>query len=310
MEKPRRSRSDYLADLGLRAVIGLCLALPYRRRVPLMGWIVARIVSPLARWPRRIRENLAYVMPEMPEAEVRRLVRKVPDNFGRSMIEIYSGDPVPRSRARHCRLAEAASRRWQRRATTGQPVMLVTGHFGNYDAPRAALVAQRLSGRRPVSSGAQRLFQRPLFRRHRRAWRADVLTDRRDLPKMIRFIREGGMQGIVIDLNAFGGEHLDFLGKPALTAISAAEIALKYGALLVPIYGIRQPGGLDFDIRVEAPIPHSDPVTMTQALNDSLAALVRQYPDQWFWIHRRWKLPRDGVRRLNTQFAGRPHRCT
>jgi KDO2-lipid IV(A) lauroyltransferase len=46
---------------------------------------------------------------------------------------------------------------------------------------------------------------------------------------------------------------------------------------------------LHFDLLIEAPIPHTDPVTMTQALNDSLAAQVRLRPEQWFWVHRRWR---------------------
>ena len=45
----------------------------------------------------------------------------------------------------------------------------------------------------------------------------------------------------------------------------------------------------DKDLLIEAPIPHTDPVTMTQALNDSLATQVRLRPEQWFWVHRRWR---------------------
>ena len=75
----------------------------------------------------------------------------------------------------------------------------------------------------------------------------------------------------------------------ARTALSAAELALKYDALLVPTYAVRRPDGLTFDIIVEPPIPHGSAKAMTQALNDSLETLVRQHMDQWFWVHRRWK---------------------
>jgi len=83
--------------------------------------------------------------------------------------------------------------------------------------------------------------------------------------------------------------RLDFLGKPAPTALSAAEMALRYDALLVPIYAERLENGIDFRITVEAPIPPSDAITMTQALNDSLSWAVRRRPGQWLWVHRRWK---------------------
>ena len=66
-------------------------------------------------------------------------------------------------------------------------------------------------------------------------------------------------------------------------------MALKYDAELIPTYAIRQSDGLGFRIIVDAPIARDTPEAMTQALNNNLEALIRRYPDQWFWIHRRWK---------------------
>jgi KDO2-lipid IV(A) lauroyltransferase len=66
-------------------------------------------------------------------------------------------------------------------------------------------------------------------------------------------------------------------------------MALKMKAELIQVYAVRQPDGLTFRILVDAPVPHSDAETMTQALNDALEARVRDHMDQWFWIHRRWK---------------------
>ena len=79
------------------------------------------------------------------------------------------------------------------------------------------------------------------------------------------------------------------MGIPARTAVSAAELALRYDALLIPFYGIRQEDGLSFECVLEAPVPHSNPMTMTQALNDSLSARINASPEQWFWVHRRWR---------------------
>ena len=112
---------------------------------------------------------------------------------------------------------------------------------------------------------------------------------RKGLTGVLKFLRSGGMMGIATDQYVQNGADLTFFGKLAPTAVSAAELAIKYDALILPIYGIRQPDGLSFEIRVEAPIPHTDPKTMTQALNDSLEAQVREHMGQWFWLHRRWK---------------------
>ena len=67
----RPARAGYFcSNLVLRALIGLALLVPYRWRVPMMGWLVSRVLSPLAGGRKRIRNNLKLVMPELPEAEV------------------------------------------------------------------------------------------------------------------------------------------------------------------------------------------------------------------------------------------------
>ena len=110
---------------------------------------------------------------------------------------------------------------------------------------------------------------------------------------MIRFLKAGGMLGLLSDHHMAHGELVDFLGKPAWTATSAAKMALKYNALLVPLYATRTPDGLSFTIEIEEPIPHTDALTMTRALNDSASARVRAHMGQWFWLHRRWKKAGD-----------------
>ena len=105
----------------------------------------------------------------------------------------------------------------------------------------------------------------------------------------VRHLKGGGQLVLLFDQHVLFAPVLDFMGEPARTALSAAELALRYDALLIPFYGIRQADGLSFETVLEAPVPHSDPVTMTQALNDSLSDRIRQAPEQWFWVHRRWR---------------------
>jgi KDO2-lipid IV(A) lauroyltransferase len=80
------------------------------------------------------------------------------------------------------------------------------------------------------------------------------------------------------------------MGKPAFPATSAAEIALKFGAVMIPYFARRKANGLDFDIYIENPIQPSDPVTMMTEATQRLERHVRAAPEQWLWGHRRWKL--------------------
>lgn len=280
------------AGFGTRAVLWLMkglLRLPYRIRVPLCGWITAWIIAPLAGYRARVRENLARILPDLPRSEVRRLMRAVPDNVGRSLIEIWSG-PEFVVRAMQAPVTGLAVLEEARAA--GRPVVLVTGHIGNYDAARAALIGRgfRIGALYRVMDDA--VFNEAYVRAIEAVGEPMFPRGRRGMGEMLRFFKSGGMLAFAIDQHIGHGADLDFLGHTARTALSAAELALKYDALLVPFYGIRRPDGMTFDVVIEAPVPRGTAEEMTQALNDSLGALVRRHPEQWFWIHRRWKAPR------------------
>lgn len=290
MSEPAAKGQDlryWLSDCVIRSVLWLMQRLPWRQRLGLSAVLMSRIVSPLAGYGERVRQNLAFVMPDLPEAEVRRMMHAVPANLGRTLAELYSGDEFVRRVAVEV-LSGPGLAALDAAHRTNRPVMLVTGHIGNYDAVRAALIHRGFR-----VGGLYREMSNPYFNRHYVAAISRIGTPlfprgRKGLADMLRFLRSGGMVGLVLDQHMGDGAPLTFLGRPALTALSAAEMALRYGALVVPTYGIRRPDG-GFDIIIEEPIPEAAPEVMTQALNDSLEAHVRRHMDQWLWIHRRWK---------------------
>lgn len=277
----------WISDWMIRAALFVLLSLPYGTRVRLSALLMSRIVSPLAGYDVRIRKNLKLIVPDMQQAEVDHIVRTVPANLGRTLAELYSGpDFVNRVACETLQGQGVAALDEAHR--TGRPVMLVTGHIGNYDAVRGMLTRR---GYRV--GGLYREMENPFFNRHYVAAISRIGTPlfprgRKGLANMVRFLKSGGMVGLVLDQHVRDGARLTFMGRDALTALSAAEMALRYNALVVPTYGIRRPDG-GFDLIIEAPIPHCAPEVMTQALNDSLEARVRTNMDQWLWTHRRWK---------------------
>jgi KDO2-lipid IV(A) lauroyltransferase len=278
----------WITDRLIRAALWLVLSLPFDARRSLAAALMTRIVAPVSGWRKRIRENLALVRPDLTEPEVARLVRDVPRSIGRTLAELYSG-PDFVARVAQEPLQGAGVPALEEAHRTGRPVLLVTGHLGNYDAIRGGLIAR---GYRV--GGLYRPMDNPYFNHHYVAAISRIGTPlfprgRKGLADMVRFLKGGGMVGVVLDQSMGDGAILRFFGHEALTALSPAEMALRYNALVVPTYGIRRPDG-GFDMVIEAPIPHSDPETMTQALNDSLEAQVRLHMDQWLWTHRRWKM--------------------
>lgn len=284
-----RARAGYFATNAiLRGLIGLALLVPYRWRIPAMGWLVSRVLAPVSGLGKRVRDNLALVCPDLPEDEVRRLCRAVPDNAGRTIIELYSG----REFVEHVRdtpISGPGFAALEEARAAGRPVILMTGHFGNYDVARANLI------RRGHQMGSlYRRMSNPYFNAHYVRTITGIgepmfEQGRRGMMEMVRHLRKSGIIAIVGDLHVHGGRELSFFGKPAVTSVVPAELALKHNAALIPIYAVRQPDGLSFELVMQAPIPHSDAETMTQQINDGLESLVRDHMDQWFWIHRRWK---------------------
>ena len=279
---------------AIRALLTWPRMVPYRTRCALTAALMARLVAPVAGYPARIRANLAHVLPDLPEAEIRRLTRAVPANVGRMLTELASGAEFL-DRIRGEPLTGAGVPALEAARAAGRPIIVASGHFGNFDAMRGALA------QRGFRIGA---IYRPLNDPGLETAFHDMLTriaepvfprGRAGLGLMIRHLRGGGAVAILHDQHVNRGHPLPFFGQPAPTSLSAAEMALKYNALLVPVYGIRRPD-LGFDLIVEEEVPHTDPVTMMQALNDSLEARIRDNMDQWLWLHRRWKPGRQARR--------------
>ena len=289
--KSRKPVSDFATDLVLRGLIRLALFLPYRARLGFVGWLTAKVAFPWAGHSQRIRDNLAYVCPELTETQITEILRQVPDNFGRTLIEEYSGRQFVR-RIQEMPILGPGYPAVEAAQKSDRPTILVTGHFGNYDVVRGAMVARGFR-----FGGLYRPFNNQRFDQHyRRALEAIgkpiFPRTRRGQTEMIKFLKSGGIIGLLSDQHMGHGAALEFFGKPAASALSAAKMALKYDALLVPVYAKRLANGVDFDIIFETPIPHSTPEKMTQAMNDSLEARIRADMGQWLWSHRRWKIGR------------------
>jgi KDO2-lipid IV(A) lauroyltransferase len=287
-----RSLSARMSDLApyvlFMVMLGGLNLMPYALRVRVGSWLFARLVAPRTGYMARVQDNLRLIYPDMSDNQRARTGAATLRNIGRMVIELLS----PKGLRRQALAAPVQGPGWDamlEARKANRPVILVSGHFGNYDVIRAGTIARGFR-----VGGIYRALNNPWFNRY---YLRNISTigeplferGRRGLGQMVRFLREGGTVAMLIDQHMHKGEPLVFMGQTALTALSAAEMALKYDALLVPCYGIRRADGVSFDAIFEAPIPHTTAVEMTQALNDSLQARIEQNIDQWFWIHRRWK---------------------
>lgn len=288
MPEPSGTSLQWLEDRAIRGLIGAAMTLPFNPRRALMGAAMARLVGPVAGYEARARTNLGRIHPEMAPAERRRIARAVLDNAGRTIIENYSWPDLGRDLATTTPTGpglaalEAAS-------AEGRPVLFVTGHYGNHEAPRQVLT--RLGY---TIGGLYKPMKNPFFNAH--YIRTMTQMSGPVFPKgakgtrgFVRHLKSGGMATLLFDVHDRDGVPLPFLGQPARTSTSAAELALRYDAVLIPYFGVRLPDGLSFSVELDAPIPPGDPIEMTLSMTRSLEARIARDPGQWFWVHRRWK---------------------
>lgn len=292
---------DRLSDLALRGFVGALRLLPVRTRLTLVGWTVRRLIAPPLGWYARVVANIDHVWPGTPEAKKREIAEQAIDNLGRALIENYDPREMLRRGAAYP-VTGPGLPVLEQAVAEGRPVMLISGHYGSPVCARCALIARgyQVGGLlRPLSNpySNQRYVQNykdvgePMFEQGRRGTMA-----------LLKYIRDGGTAAMLFDVFESSGAAIDFLGQPAPTALSPAEIAVKTGALLIPYFGIRRPDRYGFDCILEEPIPPGEPIDMMREATRRLEARILQDPGQWMWTHRRWK-PKRQMKRQRKRAA-------
>jgi len=236
----------------------------------------------------------------LPEGEIRRLAQAYYAHYVRFLLEfIRLPFMSPERRKAWIRVenVEAPLRAHQK----GKGILLLTGHFGNFEVSSVAGISQfpQYRGlfqfvRRPLKP---RLLNEFVTSRFRRAG-FGVLPKRGSLDSILDLLAHGAIIVYVFDQHAGKGDGItvDFFGHPAGTFKSVALLALTTGAPVIPAYSWREPDGSHV-LRFENELPliecedASEAVRLnTRAYNAALERMLLSHPEQWIWMHRRWKI--------------------
>ena len=288
--KKRSSFSDLSIYISVRFLLGILSILPYRTKIALGGLIYQKIISPLSGNRKRIIDNLRLIFPDLERRKREELCSQVPNNIGRTLFELLSPNAFSNI-AKSAKVSGPGFKILKDAQEQKKPVILVSGHFGNYDVVRVVLNTNQISVGalyKPMSNPYFNTFYErcikqiaePLFPRGRAG-----------MGNMMRYLEDGNVVALLIDQYMSHGEPLKFLGHTAYTATSAAKLALKHDALLITFYAVRNDDGINFDLVFESPVKPSTPNEMTQVLNDRLEKQIRKNMGQWLWTHKRWKSP-------------------
>jgi len=297
MSRPRSVVVDYLVYLLVRLLVAFIQLLPYETACQVaagLAWLAYHV-------DRRHRlvaaENLRHAFPgRYSEAELDALVRAVYRHFCTLVVDIIRlpRKLQPNTWRRHVHMDEP---HWSRLVLSGRPLLIVTGHFGNWEMGGYAiglLGIRSCAVARPLDNP----FLDDYLRRFRERTGQKLLAKKGDFDQMEAILAHGGVLATLGDQDAGErGLFVDFFGRPASTHKAIALLALEHKVPAV-VVGVAKVGSnpLRYEAIIEdviLPEEHEgkpDAVrAMTQRFTTALERLVRRHPEQYFWLHRRWK---------------------
>jgi Kdo2-lipid IVA lauroyltransferase/acyltransferase len=286
----------YAVEAAAAAIVGRTLPAAPSRLVRGVGRVLGHAWATVDRRHVKIAEDaLALSFPDWPRERVVATARGVYRHFATVLCDVLwmSGrsreEVLARVRLEGREHVEDAQAR-------GRGVLYVTGHFGNWELH--GLAHSWLFG--PIGVIARPLDNPALDRRlcaARTRGGNTVIPKQRALAHVLRLLRQGGGAAVLIDQNVLreDGVFVDFLGRKAATTTVAAALAVKTGCVLVPSRTELEDDG-SYRLIYEAPVA-VDPARergaeihrVTQELTARIESWVRRRPEQWLWLHRRWK---------------------
>lgn len=240
-------------------------------------------------------DNLSFAYPEEGEAWRRRTVDGVYRSIGRLLVAFARFPRIDRTNVAGWIRYEGFEH-YERAKERGKGVLFATAHLGNWElsAFAHALLAEKMSI-------VVRPLDNPLIDElveTRRALSGNTLLSKRDFARAIlHALRDNDPVGILVDQNSAGenSAFVPFFGKPACTNLTFARLAARSGAAVIPGFAVWSDAERRYVLRFYPEVGITgDAVEDTIRIQAAVETAIREHPDQWLWIHRRWKTQPTG----------------
>jgi Kdo2-lipid IVA lauroyltransferase/acyltransferase len=250
---------------------------------------------------RHAEINLRLAFPDLDEREQAQIRRGVFRNLGRLLGEISQFPRLNRENIPSIVVYEGLEN-YLNSVAEGRGVILLTGHIGAWEL---SVYAHSIYGY-PMSFLARRI-DNPLVERLAESYRARYgnrsIDKKGSVREVLKTLKSGGVVGILADLNTSREEGVfcDFFGVGACATAGVATLALRTGAVVLPGYLIWDEKARIHRLHFEPPIEtintgnqKEDVIANTARYVKALESIIRRHPDQWLWIHRRWRTRPEG----------------
>ena len=271
---------------GLRGLLGLFALMP-APVASATGGAIFRTIGPLMGISKVARRNIQRAFPSWTRAQVDVTVRGMWDNLGRIVAEYPHLDTIARN---HVTFRDAKT--YADAGARDTSTLFVSGHLGNWEILPPALllhhnITMHSAYRAPNNPHVDQLIVK--LRSFGGKLKSFGKT-RKGLGEILRTLQTGESVGMLIDQKMNTGIEANFFRYPAMTSTAFVEMAKKLGCPLIPGRIIRDKG-CNFIIDADPEIPVKDRTTeeVVADMHKILERWISEQPEQWLWIHRRWK---------------------
>ncbi len=244
---------------------------------------------------RIVRRNLKFTHPDWTDEKIKTISQRVFQNLGISLFEFLQLATYTREQLLGCvRIVGRENLQTALRSKGG--IIVVSAHLGSWETGMLWLCCYV---QKPILGVAKKIRFAPLNRwvhRLRTRFGIEIVEKKGAMPELRRMLRRGGIAGLLVDQSRRSeGVDVDFFGHRVTTTPAAAFLAIRCNSPVVPAFCIRDDNG-QLTMMVQPPLElkrtgdlRADIQSNTQAITAVVEQAVRRYPDQWFWVHKRWK---------------------
>ena len=266
------------------------------------GILLARLVYLLHARLRHVGlRNLELAFPEMKPAERRRILRQVFNNLGRQLAEFCLFPQYTRENVGQVAIYDGFEN-YEHASARGKGVIYLTAHFGGWEL---SSFVHSLNGypMRILVRSLDNPYLDALVDRYRTLHGNTAIRKQEFARGVLEAMRAGEAVGILMDQNMAPqqGVFVDFFGIPACTASIVARVALRTDAAVVPSFAIWDPEIRRYKLRADPALElvrtgddEADILANTATFTKVIESYARRYPEQWLWVHRRWKTRPEG----------------
>jgi KDO2-lipid IV(A) lauroyltransferase len=278
---------EYL--LALAVIHSLAIA-PRALAEPVARFYTSLLDIAIPRLRRVAMLNLAMALPDRTADEHARIVDGVFRSIARTLVSFSRFPRITKDNV-HEWIRYEGYEHFEQSLKQGKGVLFATAHLGNWELSAFA---------HALLSAPMHVVVRPLDNRRidalvesRRAASGNHLIGKKDFARTIlQALKNNESVGILVDQNAGldDGVFVDFFGIPASAGVGFAKFAAHSGAAVIPGFALWSEKERKYILKFYPPLPVTgDAALDTRVLHKHLESVIREYPDQWLWLHRRWK---------------------